>query len=283
MISFKDYITEAIKGWKHAHSDIAKARSAASSASNDVKLVRLKKDGKESGMHDATKTFKSEDEARAHHKRMTELNPGKGIAHNLYVGGEHKEVLKEETELDEANVLLPGSPKNVSIEDAITHHKQKHKDGMKQYKDLVKQGQQRSANYAYDVAEAHKKKAAYLTKQKNLGNYSAHIKEETGLDEVAKPKGIVDKNVGKPEKESKSGFKTGQRVAHYRGMGKTLHGNVTNPDASSGGKKGAMVKFQHGTEFVPHKELKDASEYWKTEEACCRVCGQTPCNCTFIE
>lgn len=91
-------LDEAIKGWKHAHSDIAKARAAASSASNDVKLVRLKKDGKESGMHDATKTFKSEDEARAHHANMVKLNPGKNIAHNLYVGGEHKEVLKEQSD-----------------------------------------------------------------------------------------------------------------------------------------------------------------------------------------
>lgn len=91
-------LDEAIKGWKHAHSDIAKARAAASSASNNVKLVRLRKDGKESGMHDATKTFKSEDEARAHHANMVKLNPGKNIAHNLYVGGEHKEVLKEQSD-----------------------------------------------------------------------------------------------------------------------------------------------------------------------------------------
>lgn len=92
------------------------------------------------------------------------------------------------------------------------------------------------------------------------------MNEEYELDEVAKPKGVVDKKFGKPEAPSKSGFKTGQRVAHYRGMGKTLHGNVTNPDAVSGGTKGAMVKFEHGTEFVPHKELKDAGEYWKSED-----------------
>lgn len=89
-------LEEAIKGWKHAHSDIAKARSAAAAANNNVKLVRLKKDGKESGMHDAIKTFKSEDEARKHHANMVKLNPGKGISHNLYIGSEHKDVLKEE-------------------------------------------------------------------------------------------------------------------------------------------------------------------------------------------
>ena len=57
----------------------------------------------------------------------------------------------------------------------------------------------------------------------------------TDLDEAAK--GVVDKNFGKPAKESKSGFKQGQRVAHYRGMGKTLHGDVVNPDVVSGGKR----------------------------------------------
>lgn len=112
------------------------------------------------------------------------------------------------------------------------------------------------------------------------------------LDEAKK--GVTDKKFGKPEPDSKSGFKKGQRVAHYRGAGKTLHGDVVNPDTVSGGSKGAMVKFEHGTEFVPHKDLKDASQYWKDadekmraqrmkEDADCRVCGQTPCNCTFIE
>ena len=112
------------------------------------------------------------------------------------------------------------------------------------------------------------------------------------LDEAKK--GVTDKKFGKAEAPSKSGFSKGQRVAHYRGAGRTLHGNVTNPDAVSGGQKGAMVKFEHGTEFVPHKDLKDASQYWKDadekmraqrmrEVADCRVCGQTPCNCTFIE
>lgn len=90
----------------------------------------------------------------------------------------------------------------------------------------------------------------------------------TDLDEAAK--GVVDKNFGKPAKESKSGFKQGQRVAHYRGMGKTLHGDVVNPDVVSGGKKGAMVKFSHGNEFVPHSELKDAKQYWEDEDKAMR-------------
>ena len=35
-------------------------------------------------------------------------------------------------------------------------------------------------------------------------------------------------------------------------------------------KKGAMVKFEHGTEFVPHKELRDAHQYWKDEDEAMR-------------
>jgi hypothetical protein len=86
MISFKDYMTEAIKGWKHAHSDIMKIRSTAADSQKQVRLVKLKKDGSESKMHDAEKRFKSENEARTHHENIKRLNPNRGIAHNLYVG-----------------------------------------------------------------------------------------------------------------------------------------------------------------------------------------------------
>ena len=85
----------------------------------------------------------------------------------------------------------------------------------------------------------------------------------TTLDEA---KGTVDKTSGHGKKDPASPFSVGQRVAHYKGMGKTIHGNVVTPHAVSGGTKGAMVKFAHGTEFVPHKDLKDAGQYWKDEQ-----------------
>lgn len=93
MKTFKQ-LNEAIKGWKNAHSDIQKIRRTQSDASKEVKLVSLKKDGNESKMHDAVKMFSTEDEARAHHKNIKALNPTRNIRHNLYVGGEHKEVLE---------------------------------------------------------------------------------------------------------------------------------------------------------------------------------------------
>ncbi len=91
-------IDEEIKGWKNAGSDIRKARSRAADAAKDVKLVRLKKNGEESKLHDATSRHNSEDEARAMHTRMVKLNPGRSIAHNLYVGGKLVGPLKEEVE-----------------------------------------------------------------------------------------------------------------------------------------------------------------------------------------
>lgn len=88
-------LEENIKGWKHAASDISKMRAA---QGKSVKLVSLKKDGTESKMHDATKMFRSEDEAQEHHDRVTKLNPKSKIKHNLYVDGKHVKTLGESLE-----------------------------------------------------------------------------------------------------------------------------------------------------------------------------------------
>ena len=81
-----DLLTEEIKGWKHAGRDIAKARHARAEDAMEIKLVRVKKSGDESKMHDAVKKFKTEKEAREHHDLMVKNNPGHSIKHNLYVG-----------------------------------------------------------------------------------------------------------------------------------------------------------------------------------------------------
>lgn len=96
MKTFKDFIKEAqgIKGWKHAHSDIAKSRAKSKEQDMEHRLVSLKKDGNESKMHDATKTFRSEVEAREYHERIKKLNPNRNIRHNYYVGGKLKGVLE---------------------------------------------------------------------------------------------------------------------------------------------------------------------------------------------
>ena len=99
-------LDEQIKGWKNAGRDIAKWRSA---QGKDVKLVSLKKDGTESKMHDASKMFRSEDEAQEHHDRVTKLNPKSKIRHNLYVDGKHVKTLGEEVELDEISYRDSGA------------------------------------------------------------------------------------------------------------------------------------------------------------------------------
>lgn len=79
----KEGVAEEIKGWKHAGRDLAQHRA---SLGKDVHLVSLKKDGTESKMNDAKKSFRSEDEARQYHERIKKLNPTRNIRHNLYVG-----------------------------------------------------------------------------------------------------------------------------------------------------------------------------------------------------
>jgi hypothetical protein len=81
-------LMEEIKGWKHAHRDLAKWRSQARAAAQPVKLVRLKKDGTESKLHDAVTTFDTEQAAREYHNRLVRLNPTHNIKHNLYVNHE---------------------------------------------------------------------------------------------------------------------------------------------------------------------------------------------------
>jgi len=90
-------LEEAIKGWKNAASDIRKQRSAVSDAKKSAVLVSLKKDGSESGMHDAKSYHASEEEARKKHETITKLNPTRKIRHNLYVDGKKVDTLGEET------------------------------------------------------------------------------------------------------------------------------------------------------------------------------------------
>lgn len=87
-------LQEAIKGWKNAHSDLMKIRQDRNKQDDNASLVRLNKNGSESKMHDAKKTFKSEEEARAHHEKLKKLNPGQNIKHNLYINDKHNSVLE---------------------------------------------------------------------------------------------------------------------------------------------------------------------------------------------
>lgn len=73
-----------IKGWKNAHGDLAAIRKKSAAANNDYVLHQLKKDGKESGMHDARTTYATEKEARDKAAYWQKLNPKSGLKYNLY-------------------------------------------------------------------------------------------------------------------------------------------------------------------------------------------------------
>jgi hypothetical protein len=77
-------LQEAIKGWKHAGRDISQMRQARSDAQKAITLVRLKKDGAESKMHDAASKHKDLQAAQEYHDRLVKLNPKSTIAHNVY-------------------------------------------------------------------------------------------------------------------------------------------------------------------------------------------------------
>lgn len=70
-----------------------KAASAAANASQSVKLVKLNKDGKESGMHDASSYYKSEGDAGAKVAYWGSINPGKEMKYQLYVDGKPVRVI----------------------------------------------------------------------------------------------------------------------------------------------------------------------------------------------
>ena len=85
-MKINELLGEEIKGWKHAVSDIARHRSAASAGKRSVRLVRLKKDGTESKVApDRWNTFDDVGSAIKQHNHMVDANPGRKIAHHLYV------------------------------------------------------------------------------------------------------------------------------------------------------------------------------------------------------
>lgn len=88
-------LKEEIKGWKNAARDIARIRTDASNNAKPVKLVRLKKDGTESKMHDAVYYFNNENQATEYHNYLKQVNPKRKIQHNLYVDNHLKGMLDE--------------------------------------------------------------------------------------------------------------------------------------------------------------------------------------------
>jgi hypothetical protein len=91
-------LQEAIKGWKHAGSDLMKHRAQKAAAGHSAKLIKVKKDGTESKMHDATSTYPTEQQARDQHAYWVKVNPGRLIQHNLYVDNQFVEKLSSDSQ-----------------------------------------------------------------------------------------------------------------------------------------------------------------------------------------
>jgi hypothetical protein len=81
LLKSDDNVNENIKGWKHAGRDLMQARSE---SGKSIKLIQLKKNGDESKLSDATKLFRTMDEAEEYANRVIELNPGKTFKYNVY-------------------------------------------------------------------------------------------------------------------------------------------------------------------------------------------------------
>lgn len=180
-------LDEQIKGWKHAASDISKMRAA---QGKNVKLVSLKKDGTESKMNDATKMFRSEDEAQEHHDRVTKLNPKSKIRHNLYVDGKHVKTLGEEAEQideiskDTLHSYLKKASKNV---DSLSNQRDKvQKDMSKTYSAIAKRSSTENAAHNAITQSQHNKatatyRSAAKAANKVLGGHSDLVKRHTDL------------------------------------------------------------------------------------------------------
>jgi hypothetical protein len=77
-------IADLQEGMSRAGEILAKGRKARSDAQKAITLVRLKKDGAESKMHDAASKHTDLKAAQEYHDRLVKLNPKSTISHNVY-------------------------------------------------------------------------------------------------------------------------------------------------------------------------------------------------------
>lgn len=134
---------EAIKGWKHAGSDLMKLRSQKAALSHTAKLVSLKKDGTESGMHDATSTYPTEQDARRRHAELVKLNPTRNIRHNLYVDNKLVATLTPEHLTEVSHKVGMAADKALARSGSITPEEQQ--KYMQKYQELEDKENQLSA------------------------------------------------------------------------------------------------------------------------------------------
>jgi post-segregation antitoxin (ccd killing protein) len=170
-------LMEAIKGWKHAHGDIQKMRAARAAASHTAKLVRLKKDGSESHMHDAVSTYETAQDARKRHMDLVKLNPGRNITHNLYVDSKFVEVLTPDS-LTEVSHKVGMAAIKALCKTAVTQEVQeKH---MKQWQELDRKEDEIQARL-----DAHTGK--YAKELMQISRQKIKVASAGGLNAFGKP------------------------------------------------------------------------------------------------
>ena len=154
-------VSEEIKGWKNAKQG------------KNIKMVRLKNDGGESKLSDATTLHGSEEDAVERHDRMTKSNPSKKIKHNLYVDGKLVRTLGEDVELDES--VYEYSLKKTGMKQTIAHP-----DGKPTY-DLHYNGEKVATIAPYSGHRDKKNPGSRIvTSRKNITSYSINFEKDKG-------------------------------------------------------------------------------------------------------
>lgn len=250
-------LQEAIKGWKHAHSDLAKWRAAKKAAAQSVKLVSLKKDGSESKMHDAVKTFDTEAEAKEYHNRIVSLNPTRNIKHNLYVDGKLVGELGSANIQEVSHKVGTAAARALSVTSKITTEQQaKYIKKYQEIEDKIKEIEARPDSHTGKYA----KELMNLSRQKIKVGVSGHLDA-----------------MGRPLKESASsgGTSAGAIATVANAQGKinrrpSLFGYVPE-DAPAPKRKnifqvGDQVKSRWGTDNQPHTITKIDGDFIHTDE-----------------
>lgn len=174
-------LQEAIKGWKHAGSDLMKHRAAAYAAKQPAMLVSVKKDGTESKMHDAKTYHASEADARKKHTDIVKLNPTRNIRHNLYVDGKLVVMLDKHTLTEVSHKVGMAAGKALSQTGQITPDEQqkyitKYQELSAKEKQLSAQPDVNTGKYAKEFQNLHRQKVK-VARAGNLNAFGEPLQE----------------------------------------------------------------------------------------------------------
>lgn len=170
-------LQEAIKGWKHAGTDLTRMRTARAAEQHEAKLVSVKKDGTESRMHDAVSTYATEAQARAKHAALVKMNPHRNIRHNLYVNGKLMQMLDSTTLTEISHKVGAAAGRALAAKSVTADQQQKH---MQKFQELTDKEQELS-----NRPDSHTGK--YAKEFINLSRQKTKVARAGGLNAFGKP------------------------------------------------------------------------------------------------